>query len=308
MKPFISIITVNYNQVQVTCELLASIRKLNYEDVEVIVVDNGSTEDPRVIENLYPEVNLIMSDRNLGFAGGNNLGIKVASGDYLFFVNNDTELNPDILEHMIARFEMDNDIGMVSPKIKYHSQPELIQYAGYTEINSSTGRNRTVGYKEKDNGQYDMARATYYGHGAAMMIKREILKDVGMMPEDFFLYYEELDWCEQIKRTGYKIYYEPKAEIYHKESISVGKISPLKTYYMTRNRILFMKRNASWSNFLIFIFFFTFFSVPKSLLMYSLKREKEHLKAFTNGIHWHFTSKKEKVDMTAQTTPLLSSN
>lgn len=296
MTPFISIITVNYNQTQATCEFLESTRKLTYPEFEVIVVDNGSTENPKVISERYPEVNLIISEKNLGFAGGNNLGIKAAQGDYLFFVNNDTLLTPSVLESMIKRFEKDDDIGLISPKIKLHQHPEIIQYAGSTEINPLTGRNKTIGKYEKDEGQYNVARITHYGHGAAMMIKREVLKISGRMPEEFFLYYEEMDWCEQIKKAGYKIYYEPEALIYHKESLTVGKMSPLKTYYMTRNRILFMRRNMSLSNFFIFIVFFILFTVPKSILIYLIKRRKDLLKAFIQGACWHiFSYRSEKV-------------
>lgn len=291
MQPFVSIITVNYNQVQATCEFIESTRQLNYREFEIIVVDNGSKEDPKIIQEKYPDVNLIISDKNLGFAGGNNLGINAALGDYLFFVNNDVELSPTTLEAMISRFEKDDDIGMVSPKIKFFHHPDTIQYAGYTEINPYTARNRTIGKYEKDEGQYDVARITHYGHGAAMMVKRETLKRIGLMPEEFFLYYEEMDWCEQIKRAGFKIYYEPEAVVYHKESLSVGKKNALKTYYMTRNRILFMRRNASLNNFLIFLMFFIFFSIPKFMFFSLIKRDTNQLKSFLRGLRWHFSEK-----------------
>jgi GT2 family glycosyltransferase len=289
MKPYVSIISVNYNQAEVTCELIKSIRKLSYKDIEIIVVDNGSTEDPSIIRQKYPEVNLIISPHNLGFAGGNNLGIKAAVGDYLFFVNNDTELTPHIIEMLLERFEKDSDIGMVSPKIKFYDHREIIQYAGYSEVNPYTARNHTIGKYEKDEGQYDLARVTPYGHGAAMMVRRDVINKVGYMPENFFLYYEELDWCEQIKNAGYKIYYEPRGVVYHKESTSIGNESILKTYFMTRNRILFMRRNTHWWHFMIFLIFFTLFSIPKAIFKYILKHQKQHLKAFFDGFIWNFS-------------------
>ena len=107
-------------------------------------------------------------------------------------------------------------------------------------------RNRSIGFGEDDNGQYDVPHPTPYAHGAAMMVKREAIEHAGMMPECFFLYYEELDWSMMLRRAGYDIWYEPAVTIFHKESQSTGQNSPLRTYYITRNRLLFTRRNASF--------------------------------------------------------------
>ncbi len=117
-----------------------------------------------------------------------------------------------------------------------------------------------------------------------MMISREALEQVGPMPELYFLYYEEFDWCEQFRRKGYKIYYQPKSLIYHKESMTTGKNSPLKTYYITRNRILFMRRNVQLPARMVFLLYFIFLTVPKNTLQFLLQRESVHLKAFWRGI------------------------
>lgn len=291
-QPLVSIITVNFNQAKVTHDLLVSIEKLTYKDIEVIIVDNGSKEDlSSELNDTYDiqSLNIITSKENLGFAGGNNLGIKQAKGEYLYFVNNDTELLPNSIQPLLARFATDPTIGVVSPKINYYMSPEIIQYAGYSAINPFTARNKGIGYQEVDKGQHDKATETFFAHGAAMMVKKEVINTVGMMPEMFFLYYEELDWCEQIKRKGYKIYYEPKALIYHKESISVGKDSPMKTYYLTRNRILFMRRNSS-SNFKLWLFYIYMFAIilPKGILLHIFNREREHLNAILKGFMWNF--------------------
>jgi GT2 family glycosyltransferase len=288
--PRVSIITINYNQVKVTCELLDSLRKLTYPDVEVIVVDNFSAEDPTaIITSQYPEVKYIRSDKNLGFAGGNNLGIKASTGKYLFFLNNDTEADPGFLEPLVNLFETNPKAGVASSKILYHNSGETIQYAGSTCINPFTGRNKRVGFMEKDRGQHDTQKETDLAHGAAMMVPRAVIDNVGMMPEFFFLYYEEVDWCESIKRAGYKVFYVPASKVYHKESMSVGKKSTLKTYYMTRNRLLFMRRNTSGAKKLTWIFFFLLFSLPKNALTYLMKREIDHAKAFSKGLLWNVT-------------------
>jgi GT2 family glycosyltransferase len=288
--PRVSVITINYNQANVTGALLESLRKVTYPNVEVIVIDNFSTEDPTAYITLnFPEVKFIRSKKNLGFAGGNNLGIEAATGDYLLFLNNDTEVDPGFLEPMVQLFETYAYAGVASPKILYYNSGGVIQYAGSTCLNPYTGRNKRVGYMEKDRGQHDILRQTDLAHGAAMMVPRKVIGKAGMMPEFFFLYYEEIDWCESIKKAGYKIFFVPQSKVYHKESMSVGKNSTLKTYYMTRNRLLFMRRHTSGLKKIFWIVFFLLFSLPKNTVAYLLRRDAEHGKAFWKGLVWNLT-------------------
>ena len=297
-KPLVSIITVNYNNSVVTCELLASLKINSYHNIEVIVVDNASKEDPTAaLLNVWPVVKVIRSEKNLGFAGGNNLGIKAASGSYLFLVNNDTEFTDGLIEGLIETFEQYPDAGVVSPKFHYFFHKGTIEYAGYQAVDPFTGRNAMIGCREKDNGQYDAVSITPYAHGGAMMISREALEKTGLMPEVYFLYYEEFDWCEQFKRNGYKIYYQYKSLIYHKESMTTGKNSPLKTYFITRNRLLFMRRNTTMKGRLGFMLYFTFLTIPKNTLQFLLKREGVHLKAFWRGIFWNIQHLKKSTDL-----------
>lgn len=245
MEVELSIITVNYNGLEDTCALIDSIT-FN-DELEVIVVDNGSRNDEaKVIAERYPQVKTIRSKQNLGFAGGNNIGIKFANGRFLYFVNNDTILSHQLsdITPLISRLKSSESIGMVCPKIRFAWAPQPIQFAGYTPLSAVTLRNRAIGYGEDDHGQYNEAHPTPYAHGAAMMVSRQALERVGLMPECYFLYYEELDWSVMFRRAGYEIWYEPAATIYHKESQSTGADSPLKTYYVTRNRLLFASRNC----------------------------------------------------------------
>jgi GT2 family glycosyltransferase len=121
-----------------------------------------------------------------------------------------------------------------------------------------------------------------------MMVSRKVIEEVGLLYEPFFLYYEEFDWCTQIRKKGYKIYYQPKSLIYHKESMTTGKSSPLKTFYLTRNRILFMRRNAPLPGLLVFLAYFVCFTIPKNTVSFLLKKQKDHLRSFWKGIMWHF--------------------
>ena len=292
MEPLVSIITINYNESEVTLDLLDSVRKLSYTNYEVIVVDNASPNDnPDKIKENFPEVNLIKSPENLGFAGGNNLGVKQAKGEYLLFINNDTIVPPNFIQPLVETLQKNNRIGMVSPKIKFHWDPTLIQYAGYTPMNKWTIRNNSIGYHQKDNGDFDEPKETQSIHGAAMMVPKKVVDEVGMMTEIYFLYYEEHDWAEMVKRAGYKIFYQPKSYILHKESISTGKFSPLKTYYISRNRILFARRNFKPLSLAISLLFQCFVSIPKNTLQFLLKREFAHLKAFWRAITWNLQHK-----------------
>jgi len=292
-KPLISIIILNFNQIEVTCEFLESTKSLTYPNYEIILVDNASEENPEsfVNEN-YPEVKVIVNEINLGFTGGNNVGMKAAEGDYFFIVNNDTEVYGNLLECLLEPFLENSKIGMVSPKIKFYQNPEIIQYAGFTKINPVTGRNKAVGSQEKDMGQHDIPGFTNYAHGAAMLVKREVIENVGMFPDHFFIYYEELDWSAHTKRAGYEIYYQPKASILHKESITMGKESAIKAYYHNRNRILFMRRNSNQLEFLFFLVFLSFLTIPKNIIKYLIKGQKEHLNNFMKAIMWNLKSSK----------------
>lgn len=289
-QPLVSIITVNYNESQVTKDLLTSLEGLSYGNVEVIVVDNASPNDrPEGIKDAFPWITLIKSKKNLGFAGGNNLGVAASKGDYLLFINNDTLVPQDFIEPLVATFQEDARIGMVSPKIKFHWDPNLIQYAGYTPMNPYTIRNSSIGYHQEDNGRFDVPGETASIHGAAMMVPRQVIEKVGPMTEVYFLYYEEHDWAEMIKRAGYTIYYQPKTYILHKESLSTGKNSPLKTYYIARNRIVFARRNFQTGYLWASLMFQAFVSVPKNTVTYLFKREFQHLRAFWRAIFWNLT-------------------
>jgi len=295
--PLVSIISINYNQSEVTCQLLESLRNISYPNVEIIVVDNCSMEqDPLVISEKYPEIQFVRSKENLGFAGGNNLGLKVSKGEYLLFLNNDTEVDKGFLEPMINLLESDKSIGMVSPKIRYFYHPDTIQYAGYTPLNKLTLRHHLVGYKQVDRGEFSKSGLTNFSHGAAMIVPRRVIQDVGPMQEEYFLYYEELDWGTRIKKAGYNIWYMADSLIYHKESITTGKNSPMRTYYLARNRLLYARKNLSGFTLCANLIFQLMVSAPKNLLQYLLSGETTQIKFYLRGLAWHFyLSKKHNI-------------
>ncbi|NCA77573.1 MAG: glycosyltransferase family 2 protein [Alphaproteobacteria bacterium] len=288
LLPLVTIVTVNYDQPEVTCELLRSLGKITYPSVEIIVVDNASpTRPPDMIAEQFPKVRLIRSKANLGFAGGNNLGIYEAHGSYLLLINNDTEVEPGFLEPLIQKLERDPTIGAVSPKIRYFYQKDTIQFAGFTPMNPVTIRNRGIGFNEKDDGQYDEDRETSFAFGAAMLLPVQVVKKVGLMADIFFLYYEELDWIQRIRDAGYRILYVHDSIVYHKDSITTGSLSPLKIYYLNRGRILFMRRNIHGKTALLSILYQIFIAVPKNLSVFLLKGQFSLFKAYARAMGWH---------------------
>lgn len=291
-----SIITVNYNQPLVTVEFLKSVvANTNQNETEVILVDNGCDEDhSQLFKSIYPQLKYVSSPINLGFAGGNNLGVKIASGTFLLFLNNDTEITPDLLDVLTSELDSNIEIGIVSPLIAYFDDPKIIQYAGFTPMNYLTCRNEGIGNMVENVGQYDKeSRETAYCHGAAMMCRRDDLSSVGLMEESYFLYYEELDWCEKFKKAGKKIWFTGKAVVFHKESISVGKESPIKTYFMTRNRMLFIRRNTDLLTTILFSLYYVPFVSAINITSYLLRARIDLAKQVLAGVFWNFQNKKD---------------
>ena len=282
----LSIITINYNGQKDTCELIESL-PLEDKSIEVIVVDNASAQDEAtIIEERYPQVKIIRSKKNLGFAGGNNLGIKAAKGKYLFFLNNDTLLKPQTsdIRSLISRLETSPKIGMVCPKIRFTWGKQLIQFAGYTPLSPITMRNKAIGCGEIDHDQYNTPHPTPYAHGAAMMIKREVIEKAGLLPECYFLYYEELDWSMMIRRVGYDIWYEPACTVFHKESQTTGQNSPLRTYYITRNRLLFAQRNQqAMAKYITYLYLISIVAI-RDILKYAFQQRWDLVRATIRGV------------------------
>lgn len=284
MKITLSIITINFNGYKDTCSLIGSI-PFN-DNMEVIVVDNASKQnEASIIAQRYPYIKTIRTDKNLGFAGGNNVGIKKAKGKYLFLINNDTVFKEFNVDSLINRLESSHNIGIVCPNIRFAWGTNPIQYAGYTPLSKITIRNHAIGFGEEDHGQYGTAHSTPYAHGAAMLIKREAIEKVGLMPEDYFLYYEEIDWSMMFTKAGYEIWYDPACTIYHKESQSTGQDSPLRTYYITRNRLLLVKRNWQGIYKYLAYCYLSCIVTPRDILKYAFKCKFDHLKAVISGIY-----------------------
>lgn len=286
-SPKVAIITVNFNQTQATKELLNSLRSYSGQDTEIWVVDNGSDPEPYDLKDEYPEIHYLRTEENLGFAGGNNLAVEKTAVEYLFFINNDTEVTEGLIQRLVKDLEEHPEWGGVSPRILYHHTPDTLQFAGATAMHPVKIGNESIGYAKKDSEAFQVVRETEFLHGAAMMIRKEVIDSIGPMHDDYFLYYEEYDWCARMKAAGYKLFVDGRVAIYHKESLSTGKASPLKTYYLTRNRRLWARRNQRGLTKIISGVYFYLVVIPKNLLKFTVSGELRHVTATWRAMTWN---------------------
>jgi GT2 family glycosyltransferase len=289
MQPLVSIITVNYNQIEVTLSFLQSLADITYKNTEIFVVDNASQTDPTIlIKELYPEVEVIVSKENLGFAGGNNLALKKARGKYVMFLNNDTIVTHCFLDPLVKVAENNPKVGICSSKLNFYSNPDLIQFAGSSPLHPFKIQSFAYGYAQKDEGQFNETKETALAHGAAMLVRMEAINKVGPMPEDYFLYYEEIDWCEKIKKAGYKIMFVADSLVFHKVSVSIGKKNFTQVYYKTRNRILFTKKWKSGIPKMVALVYLTMVMFKD---YYKYKKEKKRDLAYATWYGWKWNLK-----------------
>jgi GT2 family glycosyltransferase len=249
-KENIAIIVLNWNGKQDTLECLESIRKIDYQNFDVIVVDNGSCDDSvQSIRNKFPEVNVLETGKNLGYAGGNNYGLRYAiksGADYILLLNNDIIVGSQLLKNFVQAAHRIPHWGMLTAKIYYFSHPNKIWYAGARRI-KHTANFMHLGKGCIDNGKdYSSMVETDYACGCALFLRTSLLKKIGLFDERFFLTYEETDLSYRTKALGYKCYLVPEAKVWHKVSVSFGgEHSPLFIYFLTRNSLLWAEIHLS---------------------------------------------------------------
>lgn len=268
----ISIVILNWNGKEDTIECLKSVQKCQIPSIrqaqdkkfkcQIIVVDNGSTDGSiTAIKKKFPKVEVVEIGRNLGFAGGNNVGVKKAiedGADFVLVLNNDTTADENLLVHFIEALDNNKDVGILSPMIyfsqgyEYHKeryskaeQGKVIWYAGGV-IDWDNVLAANYGVDDTDIGQYENEREIDFATGACMFIRREVLEKFGMFNEKYYLYLEDADFSQRVKNAGYKVIFVPQAKVWHKVSQSSGIGSSLNDYYITRNRLLFGLKYAPW--------------------------------------------------------------
>lgn len=284
------IILINYNNYKDTIQCVASLRKINYNSYTIVIVDNSSMDDSAAhLKSELKDCILIESKKNLGFAGGNNIGMKYAlkkGADFILLLNNDTLVEKNFLSNMVAAFSKGKDIGIVGCKIMYYPQTNKIWFGG-GKIDWFKFIGIHFGMRENDTGQVDLEKEIDFMTGCCMLIKREVVEKVGGLPEEYFMYFEDVDYCVKVKEGGYKIWYNPKAVIYHKIGLSSGgEESPFAIKWCTRNRLIFMSKYKFKVNKIKANLSKKFFYMSRVIkyLQYSLKGESEKSKSILAGI------------------------
>jgi GT2 family glycosyltransferase len=251
--PLVAIVILNWQNAPDTIECLASVAGLSYQNYQTIVVDNGSKDNSvRAIRAAFPGVNLIALPENLGYAAGNNVGIlqAVNSGaDYLFVLNNDTLLTPDILQQLVKVAEANPQVGMVGPKM-YCYQPKDAIFAAGSMIQWWQGDIYHRGMFLTDAAWNDppQPEPVDFITGCGVLVRRSLIETVGVLDTSYFLNYEDVEWCVRAQGQGFAIWYAPEAVMWHKVSATLGESSPANTYYMTRNSLYFFWHHLTTIN------------------------------------------------------------
>ena len=256
-NPSVVIIILNWNSCDDTEECLKSLEKVIYKSFTIIVVDNGSDNtDCLALKSKFPKIELIVSKENLGFTGGNNLGIEYAkknNPDYILLLNNDTTVEPDFINHLLLVFYKHKNVGIAAPLINYYYEPGKIWSEG-----GKVSRIRGSGFA---NSIHHIEKARFndksvsFVSGCCMLIKAKILDEIGLFDDNYFLYIEDVDFCKRVIDGGYGIFVSNQSRIYHKVSSSTNKsFSQLPLYYATRNRLYFAKKNFPKTYLLTFLY------------------------------------------------------
>ena len=250
-RPKVFIIILNWNGWRDTLECLESLKKIDYPNYEILVVDNGSTDESVERLNKYIKTTdycLLTTPSNLGFAGGNNIGIRYAlekKTDYVLLLNNDTIVSQEFLRKLVEIGERNEKIGILGPKIYFYNEPKRIWFAG-GRVNWLYNKGTMRGYGELDKSQFDSPdyRTVDYITGCCLLIKRQVIEKIGLMSEDYFLYYEDVDWSLKAQSAGFKCIFVPAAKIWHKGSKSSVEFSASYIYYHIRNGLILAARFA----------------------------------------------------------------
>jgi GT2 family glycosyltransferase len=245
--PLVYVIVLNWNGWRDTVDCLTSLQKLDYSNCEIVVVDNASTDGSSgKIREAYPDVTLLRTETNLGFAGGNNRGIEHAlerGAEYIWILNNDTVVDPKALAALVEEMVSDRSTGMVGSKVYYHEPHDLIWFAG-GEIGGLTAKTRHVGMGESDDETWSVARDVDYASGCSLLVSEQVLQSVGLMDTRFFLYFEETDWAARAREKGWRVRFQPSSRVWHKVSRSAKLDSPGMIFHFCKSGMLYARKHT----------------------------------------------------------------
>jgi GT2 family glycosyltransferase len=252
--PLIYVIVLSWNGKDDTMGCLSSLESAVSDRVRVLVVDNASTDGTyEAVRENFPWAEILRNEENLGFPGGNNVGIRYAleeGAEYVVLLNNDTVVDREFVAALLEAAKTDPRAGFLSSKIYYFDPPDVLWFAG-GKFSVATGRSLHIGYGEKDTGQYDEIREIERSCGCSMMVTRRLLEEVGLMEEKLFLYGEEVEWMLRALKKGFRALFVPGSKVWHKVSVkSEGERSGRSYYYAARNTLYILKTNAPYRFFL----------------------------------------------------------
>jgi GT2 family glycosyltransferase len=244
----VAVIVLTWNQRELTIACLDSLAALDYpaECLRIIVVDNGSTDGTvQAIRERFPRVVILENNENLGFAEGNNVGIRHAlqgDAEYIMLLNNDTVVAPSMIKELLLVAEADPRVGIVGPKMLYFDQPDVIWCAG-NQLDWRRGESIRLQAEQPDERLEEFPKEVDFITGCAICLRRQVIEQIGLLDSRFFIYYEETDWCIRARAAGWRVVYVPCARLWHKVSAAMGVTSPATDYYMNRNVLLFLAKN-----------------------------------------------------------------
>ena len=303
-NPLVIVLILSYNGKELLNDAITSYKNNDYSNFKIVVIDNGSIDNTKdYVENNFSYVTVLRIEKNRGYSGGFNVGLKYAfevlNADYVLITNNDVKADQKIISSLVEVASDNKDIGFVTGKVLFYDRPEIIQTAGKTEHPIRWNGPHT-GFGELDKGQYDYIKEIPFADDVFMLTSKSLYHDVGGYDETFFLQAEQFDWQARAKLKNYKIFYTYKAFLYHKESMTIGRLSPIKEYYNARNPMLVILKHKSpdffrryfWNHFIYRIVYRS----SKLFFKLKFKRVFSIWKGFISGIIWGI--KKRKLSLT----------
>lgn len=292
--PSIGVISVNYKAHRQLSRCLASLKATCRDDLRFIVVDNSPVSEIPAIALDHPDIHAIVPETNLGFAGGCNRGITYALSqdlDYILLLNPDTWAEHDFIGTLLAELTKSEQRAMAGPKIVRDNARRDVWYGGARMHWWRGGPSQIMDNRHDGDGAAQLVPCL---SGCAMLIKAAALRAVGLMAEEYFLYYEDSDYCQRFLRAGLEVVYVPAACLVHDVSSTVGFQSRDYVYYFSRNRVWFMRRWANWPHYLAFMLYNSLVKLPGAVIIFGLvRRQPELVKAYFTG-YWHGISRCQK--------------
>ena len=284
--PLVYVIMLTWNQKEDTLACLESLSRMTYPDYRIVVIDNGSIDGTeQAVKAQYPRIEVIANPRNLGFTGGTNVGLRYAlaqGADFVFSINNDTIVEADILNVLVAH-ATPPDVGVVAPKIYYADEPKRIWSMG-TRRHPLTLEMVDKGRGKVDIGQWEQVLERDYLLGCALLFKRSVLEEAGLLDEVFFLYYDDLDFSLRAQRAGYRLLMVPRARMWHKVAASAGGVeSPRVRYYRARSSVWFFRKHVRGPRWLI-VAPYRFGSAVKTLFRLTVRGDWAEARAYLQGL------------------------